>query len=94
MPSLLSSPRDGPISASNTEANSATFIIMGDHLNFAIPQGDHKNFTHTAGRITKTLQNLKNFQRPPPGKKWHVPYRVTDFICVKKIGFADLQTSN
>ena len=41
----------------------------GDHLNSAIPQGRSENFTHTVGGITKNLQNLKNFQRPPPGKK-------------------------
>ena len=59
------------ISASNTGANSVAFIMKegGNHLNFAIPQRDHKNFTHTTGGITKNLQNFKNFQKPPPGKK-------------------------
>ena len=28
--------------------------------------GDQTNFTHTVGVITKHLQNLKNFQSPPP----------------------------
>ena len=37
----------------------------GDHLNFAIPQGDHKNLTHTARGITKHLQNLKISKAPP-----------------------------
>ena len=41
----------------------------GDHLNSAIPQGDQRNFTHTVRGNTKNLQNLKNFQRPPPDKK-------------------------
>ena len=42
------------ISASNTEANSAAFIMRwGDHLNFAIPQEDQKNFTHTVGGSLK-----------------------------------------
>ena len=37
--------------ASNTEANSVVFIMKGEggHLNFAIPQGDHRKFTHIAG---------------------------------------------
>ena len=42
-------PKGWSISASNTEANSAAFIVRGDQLNFAIPQGDKKNFTHTVG---------------------------------------------
>ena len=32
-------PKEWSIPASNTEANSVSFIMRGDHLNFAIPQG-------------------------------------------------------
>ena len=46
-------PKGWSISASNTEANSAAFIMRGGHLNFAILQGDQKNFTHTV-KIYKT----------------------------------------
>ena len=46
----FNNPKEWSISASKTEDNSEAFIMIGeDHLNFAIPQGDHKNFTHTAG---------------------------------------------
>ena len=42
---------------------------MGDHLNSAIDQeGSEKFYSYSRG-ITKNLQNLKNFQRPHPGKK-------------------------
>ena len=40
---------------------------MGGSLEFCNTSGgDQKNFTHTVGGITKNLQNLKNFQSPPP----------------------------
>ena len=41
----------------------------GDHLNSAIDQeGSEKFYSYSRG-ITKNLQNLKDFQRPHPGKK-------------------------
>ena len=46
------------ISASNTKAHSADLIIRGS-----------LNFCNTSGEITRNLQNFKNFQKPPPGKK-------------------------
>ena len=52
------------MSASNTETNSAAFIMRwggGNHVNSAIPQGDQKNFTHTVGGVTKTLEKRINF---------------------------------
>ena len=30
-------------------------LLGGDHLNFAIPQGNQKNFTHTVGHCYATL---------------------------------------
>ena len=65
LPSLLTS-QGWSISASNTEANSAAFIMRwGEQLNFAIPQGDSEKFYSYSRGITKNLQNLKNFQSPP-----------------------------
>ena len=37
----------------------------GDHLNSAVPQGGSEKFHSYSRGITKNLQNLKNFQRPP-----------------------------
>ena len=62
-------PKRLSILASNTEANSADFIMRGDHLNFALAQEYHKYFIHTAEGITKNLQNISNFQHPPPPSK-------------------------
>ena len=59
-------PKGWSISALNTEANSAAFIMRrdGDHLNFAICQeGSQKFYSYSRG-ITKNLQNFKNFQSP------------------------------
>ena len=57
-------PKGWSISASNTEANSAAFIV-GDHLNFADTSGGSQKFYSYSRGITKILQNLKNFQRSP-----------------------------
>ena len=55
------------ISAWNTEANSAVFIMKGEgHLNFAIPQEDHKNLAHTAEGVTKIYKTFKIFRALPP----------------------------
>ena len=72
-------PKGYSITASNTEANLAAFIMRGDHLNCAISEGGHKNFTHTAGG-SLNLQNLTNFQSPPPGKKLHFPKHYLRFL--------------
>ena len=73
LPSLLTSPRDGQ-SQLRIQKLIRSLLLWGgggggggggDHLNSAIHQGDQKNFTHTVGGITKNLQNLKNFHRPP-----------------------------
>ena len=37
----------------------------GDHLNFATPQGDQKNFTHTAGGSLK-ITELEKFPKASP----------------------------
>ena len=48
-----------PISASNTEANSANqYYKVGGFLKFCNTSGGSKNFTHTVGEITKNLQNF------------------------------------
>ena len=61
MPSLFNKPKGWSMSASNTEANSAAFIMRWeDHFNFAIPE---KIYSYSRA-ITKNLQNLKNFQSP------------------------------
>ena len=56
----------------------------GGHLNSAIHQGGSEKFYSYSRGITKNLQNLKNFQSPPPpGKKWHFPYveKNSSFMC-------------
>ena len=64
------------------------FYYKGDHLIFAIPQGrDRKNFTHTAGEITKNLQNFKNFQSPPLEVK-------NDTFCIKEDFLVCLQAKD
>ena len=77
-------PKGWLISASNTETNSAAFIMRwweGDHLNSAMHQGDQKNFTHTVGGSLKIYKTWKISKGPPPGKKWHFPY--VQFSLVK-----------
>ena len=46
-------PKGWSISASNTEANSAAFVMRGGSLKFCNTSGDHKNFTHTTGGLLK-----------------------------------------
>ena len=80
------------MSASNAETNLASLIMRwwwgGDHLNSAIHQRGQKNFTHTVGEITKNLQNLKNFQKPPP----LLVKNDTSLIPTKNIFFNDAES--
>ena len=40
-------------------------VVGEDHLNSAIHQGGSEKFYSYSRGITKNLQNLKNFQKPP-----------------------------
>ena len=40
-------------------------MVGGDHLNSAIHQGGSEKFYSYSRGITKNLQNLKNFRKPP-----------------------------
>ena len=63
-------PKGWSISTSNTEADSAAFIMKGDHLNFAIRQGGSQKFySYSRGGHYKFTKLKKFPEAPPPGKK-------------------------
>ena len=49
----------------------------GGSLKFCNTSGGSEKFYSYSRGITKNLQNFKNFQGPPPGKKWHFPNPIT-----------------
>ena len=77
MPSLLTSPRDGQ-SQPRMQKFIRPFCYEGGgegHLNFVIPQLDHKTCLLIQQGITKIYKTFKIFRGPPPGKKCHFPWR-------------------